>query len=319
MSYISWHIGEIHIVSPALRPNLQRNYLEESEVSRQFIQKLRDYYAKIEAPTRAISEKRKAAKKLKADILAVYKTYQGYDNQINEIFSRQALVELTSDEVTMLTNIQQTLLSDEQNAESAADAKETKIYAHLKDKDVKELRKKLLKKLGSLLVSATQKKTQPPQSSRENLSSSAGSVSPNENKTQNKQPDNSVAPLKSSPVGNGRERIDNSVAPSPTNLDIGVSTDTSLQENRGGDSIYNTPPSATEASQKEETASEEVEIENTENETFSGSTSRKIPVVIVIGFLENILNEELPKDSDVKSAILNKLTEKIDKVLSNVE
>ena len=58
ITYIGWHIGEIHIVSNALHLNLLRNYLEESEASRQFIQKLRGFYAKLEQPTRTIADKR---------------------------------------------------------------------------------------------------------------------------------------------------------------------------------------------------------------------------------------------------------------------
>ena len=174
-----------------------------------------------------------------------------------------------------------------------------------------------------MLVTVSQKKAKDTQPSRENPPSSAATAASSESKTQSTQPDNEAPPSKGSSVANGKngkERTDNPVPPSPANSDIGTPKDTSLQENRGnGNGTHSTPPGTTETSQKEEPAFEDIETENTENETFSGSTSRKIPVVIVIGFLEHILNEELPKDSDVKLAILSKLTEKIDRVLSNVE
>ncbi len=317
VTYLGWHIGEIHIITLALRPNLQRNNLEETETSRQFIQKLRALYAKLEQPTRTIADKRNAEAEFKSKIQDIHRIYLGYDVQISKILNRQILVDLTPSEISTLKTIQQSLLRDEQNADYSADTKEAKAYAHLKEKDVKELRKRLLKRLDSLLGSVSQKKERDTQKPQENTPSPVSPVAPSESKAQENPSGNGTVVTNDK---NTKEKTDISPPPLPALTGIGnpkaLSPKETKAENNG---INNTFPSVTETPEIVAGGVEDAEEENSEQGTFPRPTSRRIPVVIVIGFLENILNEELPEDSDVKTAILSKLTERIDKVLSNVE
>jgi hypothetical protein len=61
-NYPDWYVGEIHLVSPELRPDLERRELEESEASSQFVSRLRDWYKMIEQDARTLSEERRKRK-----------------------------------------------------------------------------------------------------------------------------------------------------------------------------------------------------------------------------------------------------------------
>jgi hypothetical protein len=60
---LDWNVGEIHVVHRELRPNLDRNEFEESELTRQFIKKIREWYKNIEFQTRITSTERNILKK----------------------------------------------------------------------------------------------------------------------------------------------------------------------------------------------------------------------------------------------------------------
>lgn len=56
--YLRWYTGEIHVVLPDLHPDLPRNKFEGSEIARQFVNRLRQWYQEIERISRLTSEVR---------------------------------------------------------------------------------------------------------------------------------------------------------------------------------------------------------------------------------------------------------------------
>jgi hypothetical protein len=71
--YPNWFVGEIHVTSSALRPNLPRTDFEESEIKRKFVQKIRKWYDERDVFCRVLSQRR--------DRLD---TYNNYKNLIEE-------------------------------------------------------------------------------------------------------------------------------------------------------------------------------------------------------------------------------------------
>ena len=296
--YLAWHIGEIHITSRKLRPNLQRNQLEESDVSHQFIQRLRDFYGRIEEQGRQLGDKRRVAAKLEKDIQFTLAKYTKDEEIINAILGRQVLVSFTQGDITILTEILHDLTVDDQLAESSTEAKKN---AHLKDANIKRLRKKLNEKIKTLLAQA-----QKPERKTERASNDSSSKLQDE--------------LTSVPSLNNNETYITSHVeevveyPVPTIKEMGNLESPS-------DFAQNLSTNPTEILSSEESISDNNDKEalnDGDQEITLDSSSRKIPVAVVLGLLEQVLNEELIKGDDVKSLIVAKLKERIDWVLSDV-
>ena len=56
--YLNWYTGEIYVIWEQLKPNLRRNEFQESEATRDFIEKLRDWYRKLIKKTRDTADER---------------------------------------------------------------------------------------------------------------------------------------------------------------------------------------------------------------------------------------------------------------------
>ncbi|HMH09791.1 MAG TPA: ATP-binding protein [Candidatus Nitrosopolaris rasttigaisensis] len=343
-NYASWYVGEVHIVPRSLRPNLQRNKLEESEDTRLFIHRLRKFYQQLEDTARDTADKRNNAEKAR-NILSKYKEYE---DKVNSISNREiliGLVQLTRDDIDFLYSVKHRLETDEQAAE-------TKKVVHLKDPSVKKTRIKILGNIRLLLERIEQpiinihgnhelSTSSASTSKSQNLSSQANAVS-------SLEPENSIdtppsnellSTLTSSPFPSeektveGEKHGDDVAQPkrtmlresSLTNEAEGVTTPQFAKEDISEEKeIMSTNVNSTVATDLHETSSDKIHskldnssLETSEKAKSSIGQSRKIPVVYAIGLLEDVLSSELSEDEDLRLGILTKFRERIDKVLLN--
>jgi len=298
--YLAWHIGEIHITSRKLRPNLQRNQLEESDVSHQFIQRLRDFYGRIEEQGRQLGEKRRVAAKLEKDVKLVLDKYAKDEETVNAILDRQVLVSLTQRDITILTEILRDLTIDDRLAESPSEAKKN---AHLKDANVKKLRKKLNEKIKTLLAQAQEPERQIEGANNDNSSKLHNELAP-------------VFPLNksetniSSFIEEAEEITEYSLPTTKETGNLGSLNDFAQD--------LSTDPIEMLSSEESFEISDKEALNGGNQEITPDSSSRKIPVAVVLGLLEQVLNEEFIKGDDIKSLIVAKLKERIDWVLADV-
>ena len=140
-SYLNWHIGEIHVISPELRPNLRRNEFEESEYRRQFIQRLRAWYqAEIEHNARVTSE-----------IRTTHEIYDRYGAFIEAIGTTVLPSSLQESQVSALREARTTL--EEHRTLGSTRGKKAANYkmTALRDPQLRTRRDRLLKSIHDLL------------------------------------------------------------------------------------------------------------------------------------------------------------------------
>lgn len=133
-SYLDWYIGEIWVVNPDLRPNLPRSEFEESEITRLFIGKLRNWYLETANNTRELSPTRRVRKE--------YREYQETVDSFNEVFDPARVDELR--------NIQTALNHHESQVQDAKGKKTVGDEIKGLRNTVAE-RRKLLGQIGKLL------------------------------------------------------------------------------------------------------------------------------------------------------------------------
>lgn len=147
-SYLSWHIGEIHVISPDLRPNLERNEFEESEPTRQFIKRIREWYQETERKSRTIAAKRSKLKELKDD-----------NERVDNLLQTAAPLLIDENDRTWLQGIINKLLTDEKRLQDYRGKRGTQVPVEieaLRDDAVKALTRDLSNKVNSIIPQAKQ-------------------------------------------------------------------------------------------------------------------------------------------------------------------
>ncbi|MDR3564635.1 MAG: ATP-binding protein [Negativicutes bacterium] len=89
---LDWFVSEIHVINKNLRPNLRRNQFEESEPTRQFINKLRNWYKDREAQAKIVSAEFNLKKK-----------YNKYEENITK-YNQMKQTECLEQEISQLLN-----------------------------------------------------------------------------------------------------------------------------------------------------------------------------------------------------------------------
>ncbi len=140
--YLRWHVGEIHVVTADLRPDLRRGRFEESEIARQFIRKLRDWYQRSADATRLLSEVRNRRTQ-----------YEEYEHEIDAMEERGAPLTLIPQDRDRLYAVKQELADQDTKAAAHRGGKalNEKIAAL---KKTKTQRGKILARINRLLPSA---------------------------------------------------------------------------------------------------------------------------------------------------------------------
>jgi hypothetical protein len=147
-TYPNWYIGEFHVVSDVLTPNLPRKDFEESEDRRKFVTALRSWWAVLDADTRLLSEVR--------NVRASYTKYESAIARIRDVHVPRG--DVPGDAATEVADVQsivQSLKEDEQSASRRKHGKDplsTKVEAR---KQVANERRKLLNSAESLLATLT--------------------------------------------------------------------------------------------------------------------------------------------------------------------
>ncbi|GEM_PF-3120842 len=137
-SYLDWWIGEIYIELDDLRPNLRRDELEESEITRQFIKNLRSWYKELADETRIISYKTRYENK-----------YSDFEKIIKELSEKD---NLDADDKENLRQVLDQLKEHKNKFEKNRGKKnvKNKILA-LRDRDIKLQRRRLVNSIEKLL------------------------------------------------------------------------------------------------------------------------------------------------------------------------
>jgi Histidine kinase-, DNA gyrase B-, and HSP90-like ATPase len=310
--YLEWHVGEIHIISDNLLPNLQRNQLEESEEARLFIHKLRDFYLFIEDQGRSLAQKRNAEEKLAEDVKKTLNAYKEYEARINGVLNRAPVVELTQEEINILISIQNILISHDKFADSIVEGKKN---PHLKDQNVKKLRKKSLERLAPFLINMRKSDSHDSHDSSQTTYTSSNDHANDKSTLLEK-----TEPTPPTKVVDGSTQPENAPATSfPSSVTIPTQDEILGSNDTEPIGVIETsfPSSVTTPIQDEILGSNDMEPIGVDKQEGFYSSSRKIPVVIVIGLLEEILNEVLGRDNDTNDVIMAKLKERIDVVLDN--
>lgn len=276
-SYPYWHIGEIHITSTNLRPNLQRNQLEESEDTRLFVEKLRDFYRTNEYRDRVLSKKR--------DTL---KNYRAYDATVTPFLTKDPLNLLANGDDQRLAQIRWTLHRDDDLAKARKRDSDVDAY---KDDEVKNLRRKLLADLETIYRRHNQ------EVETAGARTTTGTVGQS---TDSPASDNSAESPRSSspsPVENEPES-DTEPSDSPQTQSATEGT---------GSWLGTESPSAAaiDGTSGEE---DDSEVENGE---------RAISLTILLTLVEQILDEELANQEGTRGSIMGKIRARVGWVLAN--
>lgn len=141
--YPYWYVGEIHVTSPDLKPNLARNDFKESEIRRKFVQKMRKWYDERAVQGMVLGQKRNKLRK-----------YDEYQQVIKNIVEKGAPVEVDDASRRSLKQIKKNLVEDEDTASQDKRGKSRKSAAPIdacRDKEVLQLRKNLLNDINRIL------------------------------------------------------------------------------------------------------------------------------------------------------------------------
>jgi hypothetical protein len=105
-SYLNWYIGEIHVTLPDLRPNLPRRQFEESEITRQFVDRLGSWYEEAATEARTLSETRK-----------LVASYEEYEDEIKRMLNQGAPLALSVEDRQKIGEIESELAGQEDTVE----------------------------------------------------------------------------------------------------------------------------------------------------------------------------------------------------------
>lgn len=146
--YPDWYVGEIHVISPELRPDLARADFKESEIRRKFVQKIRKWYDYLAVQSMILGQKRKRLK-----------SYSEFEKTIKTMVSsgEKAPFTLGDKDRKTLIRMRTALLEDEKISKQDKRTKSPKSAAPIdacRDKEVRNLRKVLLADIKRLLPHA---------------------------------------------------------------------------------------------------------------------------------------------------------------------
>lgn len=140
-SYLDWHIGEIHVTTPELRPNLPRKELEESELKHQFVVRLRNWYQNQANKARVISEIRKQMM-----------IYDQYGKKLTEIQGFGAPMLLALADKDWLEKTRTELQEQENRVQQNKRKKDVHYQVEaLREPGIQRLRKSLIKRIEDIL------------------------------------------------------------------------------------------------------------------------------------------------------------------------
>lgn len=292
-NYLNWHIGEIHIISDKLRPNLQRDQLEESEVTRQFTQRLRNFYERVEEEDRALSDRRNTLAK-----------YRAREQELDALMGRQALAVLNDADRATWEDIQSELAADEEQARTRSTGKKV---AHLKDPEIRNLRSKLLRDIGRMLTGMD-----------------AGEP--------NRQPHKLVgAPQQEPSTSTDVSDLNGGIAPSgathglsPIVWEFNEPRTPSVPE----PAAFPAPAEHSAAAVRDASSDGEVRepagvwpnfggADDIIAETGDGDSVQLVSADIFLSLLEEVLEQALPGNEALQIAIINRLRRRIDAVMSD--
>lgn len=131
-SYLNWHIGEVHLRHEEIRPDLPRRRFEDTEVSRQFIRRLRAWYQQRADDARFVSERRNLQKK-----------YAKYEARIEALDLSENTPVISSDSAEEIEVIYKDLL-DEERIVKRKKGKRSATYKVKALREVRPPRKKLI-------------------------------------------------------------------------------------------------------------------------------------------------------------------------------
>jgi hypothetical protein len=135
-SYLYWYIGDIYVIAEDLRPDLPRRGFEESELTRQFIKRLRQWYQNLANETRIMSRRRNFLTK-----------YAEYEKGIKDLDPLRVI-----ENETWLLKISSELKEHEEKVEAnRRKRKPPEEVQALRDKDVKIERRRILSSIKKLL------------------------------------------------------------------------------------------------------------------------------------------------------------------------
>lgn len=263
-STLDWYAGEIHIKLKDLRPNLQRNKFEESELARIFIKRLREWYKSIEIRTRLLSTERN-----------FIKDYNEIDEKITEITRNIANISL--EQKNCLNNTLERITKDEnkyernkRKANAGYEIKALKLTATRRRKIINDI-KGLLRRI-ELATSQTQQEHNNQPHTNNECDHQGDTVHPNNSSSGN--PDNGHAPNEGNRPQNGSPNGSN---PQDENTD------------------------------------------SSDEDTDENYSDRNILVSVVMGLLDEVLNEELVDDLLKKEKIISRLNKRLKEVISGVQ
>lgn len=292
-NYVNWHIGEIHLTSPNLRPNLKRKELEESEDARQFIIRLRELYRSIEYNDRVLSKTRELLEK-----------YGPIETKATDFDSRPTLA-LTLDEQFWLVNTSRQI--EEQETQSRSKQKNETTDA-LRSPDVRDARRRMRNAIehlrkrhmretegqvrdreatGAANSSSVNNTASTSDTGSASATSQALPASVSDTPTGERPPMPSASPVSAAP-----QRL---VEPSlTTQLDLGLAPgyrDTEL-----------------ETEENQNNSGEQSEDDNGEFEPL---------VEVLLTITEQVLEEDLNRQPDIKQAIMSKLRARLHWVIQH--
>ncbi|MEM7298327.1 MAG: ATP-binding protein, partial [Bacteroidota bacterium] len=150
VGYLDWYVGEIHVVLSDLRPDLPRRKFEEGELARQFVHRIRRWYTDLDYLTRLVSQIRNLKKKYVDNETAL----NGY---VPNAFNLDAAA------LDTIHAIQAELQKQEADVNKVKGKRNVSYkIAALRDKEIRKLRKELLKTIKDLTKNVP--KTNPDQS-----------------------------------------------------------------------------------------------------------------------------------------------------------
>jgi hypothetical protein len=284
-TYLDWHVGEIHVTSPELRPNLERREFEESYASRQFVTKLRDWYQGIADQARIISDTRN-----------LLSSYHDKEEKIESLVAKASSEGLDQNDLETLNDIEHALQEDDDTVAEHYRRRTRNVsskVAALRSRESSQTRRRLLTQISDLREGPVfdSHLDEGIFTTEIGESYSVSGVS-----THNSEPDN--APL---------EQVDHGLS-QQTDVVFDLNEDTDSEST-----------SIAEETNSGEYFDDEDDALTTDSPLFAdnGELFAQISVAVdtVYGLLEEILEEMLVGNPNMSVAILDKLQERVNRVL----
>lgn len=260
VKYPNWYIGEIHVTLPELRPNLRRREFEESELTRQFVQRVRRWYQDLENKTRVLSRKR-----------TLLRTYSEHEEHVGHLRAQGAPLVLKEDDGVWLMETRRSLMEHDQRLEQHKGRRKVHYEVEaLRDSEVKSARRRIL--LGIVELQSHVPPTDVASSPK-------------------------VQESAESPNGTRPTRLDHRQPPEEI-------CSPARHRTSAGDTV-------------DDSLTDVLNVNLFELEEQGETEERYVSFDVVSALLEEILSEQLPDDSELRTSILNMLQERIRTVISN--